>query len=137
MLIKVLVASAVLPCLLMGCAAIKSFNTPTKAKETPPQRIVGDAKVLRETGAAYISTGEYDKAISNLDKALQINPKYAEAYSNRADAYIRMGENAKAISDLNAAFKSIPGMLKPTATGRLPIFGKTSMTRESQTSITP
>ena len=98
-----LLYSLVLPCLLIGCVPVH-----TTTQEQPQERIVGDARVLRETGAAYISTGEYDKAISKLDKALQINPKYAEAYSNRADAYLRMGQNGKAIADLNAALQINP-----------------------------
>ena len=31
--------------------------------------------------------GEYDKAISDYDKATEINPNYVDAYSNRGTIY--------------------------------------------------
>jgi len=33
-------------------------------------------------GIAFYNKGQPDQAISNFDKAIEINPKFAEAYSN-------------------------------------------------------
>ena len=41
--------------------------------------------------ADYYNKGQYDKAISDCNKAIRINPKFADAYYNRALAYDRKG----------------------------------------------
>ncbi len=38
-------------------------------------------------GLEYQRKGQYDKAISDYTKAIEINPKYAVAYYNRGLAY--------------------------------------------------
>jgi tetratricopeptide (TPR) repeat protein len=49
--------------------------------------------------------GEYDKAMSDYNKALEINPRYAKAYYNRGFLYRKMGEYDKAISDYTKAIE--------------------------------
>jgi tetratricopeptide (TPR) repeat protein len=56
-------------------------------------------------GAAFMNKGEYDEAIADLDKAIELSPEFAMAYSNRGAAYINKGEYDKAISDSNKAIK--------------------------------
>ena len=43
--------------------------------------------------------GEYDRAISDFDKTIEMNPNYAQAYLNRGITYMRKGmlENALAV----------------------------------------
>ena len=50
-------------------------------------------------GTALVIDGEYEKAIVELNKAIELDPEYAEAYYNRGLAYNNSGEMAKAISD--------------------------------------
>ena len=38
-------------------------------------------------GLAYFNKGQYDKAISDTSKAIEINPRDADAYNNRGNAY--------------------------------------------------
>ena len=47
--------------------------------------------------------GEDDKAIVDYTSAINLAPKYREAYSNRAMAWARKGEFQKAIEDYNRA----------------------------------
>ena len=47
--------------------------------------------------------GEDDKAIVDYTSAIDLAPKYHEAYSNRARAWARKGELKKAIEDYNCA----------------------------------
>lgn len=74
-------------------------HTPTS---TPPK--------LLKTAADFFMQGDYDyesgnckSAIENYSKALNLNPKYAEAFNNRAYTYMRMGNYESAIPDLNQA----------------------------------
>ena len=53
--------------------------------------------------------GEYEKAISDYTRAIEINPRYAVAYNNRGLVYRKMGEYDRAISDYGNAVEINPG----------------------------
>lgn len=42
--------------------------------------------------------GDLNKSIHFLSKAIELNPKYKEAYKERAEVYRLMGETSKAFS---------------------------------------
>jgi len=67
-----------------------------------------DAEVYYKQGSDYLIRGQYDQAISDLNKALEINPRYAEAYSNRGLAYTGKVQYDQAILDLNKAIETNP-----------------------------
>jgi tetratricopeptide (TPR) repeat protein len=48
---------------------------------------------------------QYEQAISDHSKALEIDPKLVEAYTKRGWAYIRKGHYDQAISDFNKALE--------------------------------
>ena len=62
------------------------------------KQIPDEAYRLTNDGKRYFDNGQYDKAIELLTKAVQIAPRYADAYNNLATAYIGNGEYNKAIS---------------------------------------
>jgi tetratricopeptide (TPR) repeat protein len=66
----------------------------------PPAR---HAEAYYNRGVAYFKKGLYNKAISYLDKAIQINPRDALAYYNRGFIYLRKGVYNEAISDFRKA----------------------------------
>ena len=53
--------------------------------------------------ALYVQMTNYDKAIEDLSKAVQINPAFYEAYASRASVYNSMGRYDAAIADCNMA----------------------------------
>ncbi|MEQ8223117.1 MAG: tetratricopeptide repeat protein [Candidatus Eremiobacterota bacterium] len=59
-------------------------------------------------GCAYYGEEEYDRAIADFSKAIEMNPLYEKSYYNRANAYGRSGEYDKAISDYTQALKLNP-----------------------------
>ncbi len=59
-------------------------------------------------GLAYDAAGEFDRALAEYSRALQINPEYAEAYCSRANTYYYLGEYQKAINDYNRAIALKP-----------------------------
>jgi len=59
------------------------------------------ASLLTERGAAYRESGEYDKALHDLDLALQDTPSFSRARIERALTHFRAGRNDRAIDDFN------------------------------------
>ncbi len=47
-------------------------------------------------GEAYFSQGETGEALTDFDKAIELNPRYTRAFSNRAFLYDRLGDRANA-----------------------------------------
>ena len=72
------------------------------------QEIKEDAEAYYNRGNAYEKKGQYDKAISDYSKAIEINPKYAKAYNNRGIAHAIRGQYEKTISDYNKAIEINP-----------------------------
>ncbi len=63
-------------------------------------------------GLEYQRKGQYDKAISDYSKAIEINPRDAEACYNRGNAYQINGQYDQAISDYNKAIEINPRYAK-------------------------
>lgn len=59
-------------------------------------------------GIAYKDTGDFALAIEWYNRALAVDPLYADAYSNRGVAYSSLGMHAEAIADFTAALKLRP-----------------------------
>jgi len=77
---------------LVGCATIE---------ETDPVAIL-------DQGNVFCEEGQYDRAISYYNKAIEINSRYVWAYNNRGLAYYYKGQYDKAISDYNKALDINP-----------------------------
>ncbi len=76
---------------------------------------VTDRKIKKETavhlsrGALYAKKGMLDEAISETNKALNIDPNYASTYNDRGIAYIFKGQFDRAVADFNKALEIDPG----------------------------
>ena len=67
---------------------------------------------------------QYDQAISDYGKAIEINPKYADAYTNRGDAYDSKGQYDQAISDYSKAIEINPRDAKAYSNREVTFFFK-------------
>ena len=62
---------------------------------------------MRNTrGWAHIDLLNYQKAIEDLNKAIELDPKYAYAYCNRSRAYFMLKNYHQALEDANKAIES-------------------------------
>jgi tetratricopeptide (TPR) repeat protein len=59
-------------------------------------------------GIAYGKKGEYDNAIADYTRAIEIDPNDAWAYCNRGGAYDEKGDYDKAIADYTQAIEIDP-----------------------------
>jgi len=56
-------------------------------------------------GIAQSQTIAYDRAITDFNKAIELNPKYAAAYADRGQAYRELGNYNQALADSNKAIE--------------------------------
>ena len=81
------VFAIVTTCVIVAAAVIfvvVSFQDGgTRGLENPEQ--------FNSLGNYYIDSGQYQRAIKNLDNAIRINPIYVEAYVNRGRSYSALG----------------------------------------------
>jgi tetratricopeptide (TPR) repeat protein len=59
-------------------------------------------------GYAYNDLGNYNQAIEDLNRAIEINPGYADPYLTRGNAYNSLGNYRQAIEDYGRAIKIKP-----------------------------
>jgi len=64
---------------------------------------------LQNRGTAYIAKGDPDRAIQDYDRAISIDPNYANAFNGRGVAYQAKGDKDRAIEDYGRAIRLDPG----------------------------
>lgn len=76
--------------------------TPT-ATATPLPAL--DAVFYRTRANAHIIKAEYELALADFDKAIELSPKESMAYFNRGDSFERLGNFERAAEDYQKAFE--------------------------------
>lgn len=83
-------------------------------------RYTGHALALKfsNRGVEWRIKGDYERAISDYDDAIRLDPDYADAYYNRCIAYNRQRKFDLALPDCNQAIALGPGANTLNATGQ-------------------
>ena len=84
---------------IKGCTEIIS-----KGHETKDNLAI----VYYNRGWAYGTNGDYDRAIADFNKAVELDPKYAHPYKDRGNAYQKKGNYDQAIADEDKAIELDP-----------------------------
>ncbi len=92
MLISIIIIS-----ILFSCATTRQKQSESK-----------DANFYNSRGVDYGEKGQYDQAIADYDKAIEIDPKFGKAYNNRGYAYGKKGDYDQAIANYNKAIEMDP-----------------------------
>jgi tetratricopeptide (TPR) repeat protein len=67
-----------------------------------------EANQLLQRGSDLMSRREFEQAIEHFDHAIQVSPKFAEAYNQRAIAWFLKEEFSRSIADCERAVKLMP-----------------------------
>lgn len=94
-----------------------------RSADAAPQKVYVAARSTRNAAAiqavksnnsgvdSYMA-GRYQKAISEFNEAVRLNPKYIDAYSNRGAAYDAINNPERAVQDYTAAINLNPRMVE-------------------------
>src|SRR4030042_2645097 len=77
----------------------------SEAVKINPAYALAYAVAYNRKALDYVIKGQLDQAISNFNKALEINPRLADTYNNRGVIYRDKGQYNQAISDFNKALE--------------------------------
>ena len=64
--------------------------------------IRGTLYAYNSRGMAYAAKLQFDRAIEDYDRQIEIDARHPDAYNNRANAYLGKGEPDRAIQDYDA-----------------------------------
>jgi len=107
--------------------ADRVHKLPIKLKPTkPPQQVASIPKpehkptvsnrdkaiALEKKGDKYYFQSEYNKAIVEYTKAIEIDPKDTYAYNNRGNSYNNLGKHTTAIADYTKAIEIDPEFVR-------------------------
>ncbi len=102
-----ILGSLIAVCILTSCAAEWAVG---QEHERPSGRS-NSAESFAERGAAWLTKGQYDKAIADLDRAIELGPENVFALARRGEAWRMKGEHEKAFADLDRAIELNPNDL--------------------------
>jgi tetratricopeptide (TPR) repeat protein len=94
---SMMVISIIIIPLLFSCAT-------TQQKQSESR----DAEFYLNRGLDYVNKGQYDQGISDLTKAIEIDPRFARAYDIRSITYMAKSQWDQAMSDCNKALEINP-----------------------------
>jgi tetratricopeptide (TPR) repeat protein len=69
---------------------------------------VSQAIIYYNRGNDYLHEGDYDRALENYNKAIELDPDIYQVYGNRGNIYDVKGEYEKAIADQTKALEINP-----------------------------
>ncbi len=90
-------------------ATLKTLSINT-IPASPEQRdlVIQDSRAYNKRGLAYVSTRNYEQAMVDYAKAIELDPEYAEAYNNRSTAHLLMDNYGQAVADCDRAIHLAP-----------------------------
>ena len=93
---------------LMVAALVLASCAPAVTEEEEATLPAGTAVEHDERGTVLALAGLYKQAITEFNKAVELDPEYAMVYNNRGNAYWNKGNFDRAIADYDKAIKLDP-----------------------------
>ncbi|CAJ0906783.1 8995_t:CDS:2 [Entrophospora sp. SA101] len=82
-----------------------AYKLYTLALEIDPTNIGTNSKIYSNRSMALNKLGKFEEAISDMDKALEMDPTFVKVLRRRADTYRRLEKYEEAVRDLKSALE--------------------------------
>jgi len=109
--------AALIAIVLGGCSFDLGSLSPTPGKEASPKAAAAatgaDAQAATTRGQVLARTGKTEEALAEFDRAIAIDPHYAEALYNRGLLYQRERQHQQAVDDFTSASGLNPQRAEP------------------------
>jgi serine/threonine protein kinase/cytochrome c-type biogenesis protein CcmH/NrfG len=93
-------------------AALNAININIAPASTKTETLaLQDSRTFNKRGLAHASMRNYEQAIYDYSKAIQLDPQYAEAHNNRSAAHLMMENYGQALVDCNRAIELAPDFI--------------------------
>lgn len=104
-----------LVCAFAGCSSAPSGNSQiaNAANAVPPAAEVADANIALAEGSKLLDTGDTDKAIEMLKRAVELDPDLGEAYFKLGIAYSLVESRDASVVEEQVTPTPLPGDPKP------------------------
>ncbi|HHH42017.1 MAG TPA: tetratricopeptide repeat protein [Chloroflexi bacterium] len=94
---------------MADAAGSPGVSTPVAEEPTsPPATPTPSAQELLERGVALLDQGQYEEALAELEKALELAPEDANVHANLGTAYANLGRTEEAIAEWQEAIRLNP-----------------------------
>jgi len=70
--------------------------------------VPAEASAFCRRGELFLQRGEFDAAVADFDKTLELDPGYSQAYSGRGDVHLRAGRWSQAVAEYDKAIRLTP-----------------------------
>lgn len=95
--------------LLLGVIILYSRNSICILGNTAIVRVnPNNSEAYKNRGNVYLNKGQYDEAIADYSRAIQVDPMYWKGFCNRGNAYSAKGNLEQAIADYTKAIQINP-----------------------------
>jgi serine/threonine protein kinase len=89
--------------------ALKAINiNPAPVSAKAKKLALQDCRAYNKRGLAHASMKNYEQAVYDYSRAIQLGPPYAEAYNNRGAAHLMMKSYGQAVIDCSQAIDLAP-----------------------------
>src|SRR5262249_3501433 len=82
-----------------SASVVPGTRGPTETGAKAPTGQPGSAVEAYQRGVKHLGNGDLDQAIAELDRAIELNPRYTDAYGKRYMACLIKGQQEKAFYD--------------------------------------
>jgi len=74
--------------------------------------VAAQAAALKDAGNAKFKSGDYEAAVKEYTRSLELDPQQHLVYSNRSGAYVKLGKSALALQDAEKCVEIDPNFAK-------------------------
>ena len=85
------------------------YQSPLVLWEETARTAPGNWGAYTFLGAALYEAGQMERALAELNRAIELKPDFAEAFLNRGAAYLKLGDLDRALADFNHVIELDPG----------------------------